>query len=133
MQLLDGAQRHAPLRTLGPGTLLPLENALAIPVVEPRLPLPWATMPILEFIDSTGVAWRVWNTTPSARTTLSGEFERGWLTFESPTGTLRRLAPVPPDWDSAEPEKLELMCRAASEVARRTGGIAESETRSDPS
>jgi hypothetical protein len=88
-------------------------------------------MPILEFIDSTGVAWRVWNTVPSARTTLSGEFERGWLTFESPTGALRRLAPVPPDWDSAEPEKLELMCRAAAEVARRTAGLTDDDARTD--
>jgi hypothetical protein len=110
-----------------------LEKALPKPTLEPPLPLPCSTMPILEFIDSTGVAWRVWNTVPSARTTLSGEFERGWLTFESPTGALRRLAPVPPDWDSAHPEKLELMCRAASEVARRTGPITESEAPTDAS
>jgi hypothetical protein len=74
---------------------------------------------MLEFVDSNGVTWRVWNTVPSVRT-LSGEFERGWLTFESPT-ELRRLAPVPTNWESAGPERLELMCRAASEVPRRTG------------
>jgi hypothetical protein len=83
-------------------------------------------MPILEFLDSAGVTWRVWNTVPSARTTLSGEFERGWLTFESPTG-LRRLAPVPTGWENAQPDRLELMCRAASEVPRRTGPAAGSE------
>jgi hypothetical protein len=88
-------------------------------------------MPILEFIDSSGIAWRVWNTVPSARTTLSGEFERGWLTFESPSGGLRRLAPVPADWERAQPEKLELMCRAASEVARRTGPVIENDAPSD--
>lgn len=87
-------------------------------------------MPILEFIDSNGVTWRVWNTVPSARTTLSGEFERGWLTFESPTG-LRRLAPVPQSWDSAPPEKLELMCRAASEVMRRTADPTSTGTDTD--
>jgi hypothetical protein len=133
MELLEYTQRHAALHTPGPGTLLPIENALSIPAVESRLPLPLATMPILEFIDSTGVAWRVWNTVPSARTTLSGEFERGWLTFESPAGALRRLAPVPTDWESAEPQKLELMCRAAAEVARRTGGVTDNEARTDPS
>jgi hypothetical protein len=84
-------------------------------------------MPIIEFIDSDGVTWRVWNTVPSARTTLSGEFERGWLTFESPVG-LKRLAPVPPSWEESSPEKLELMCRAANEVPRRTGPAPESET-----
>lgn len=87
-------------------------------------------MPILEFIDSTGVAWRVWNTVPSARTTLSGEFERGWLTFESAAG-LRRLAPVPQGWERAQADKLELMCRAASEVPRRTGSIGGAETAPD--
>jgi hypothetical protein len=113
--------------------LLLLENVPASRALESRLPLPMSTMPILEFIDSTGVAWRVWNTVPSPRTTLSGEFERGWLTFESPTGALRRLAPVPPDWDSAHPEKLELMCRAASDVERRTGPFTENAAGADAS
>jgi DNA/RNA-binding domain of Phe-tRNA-synthetase-like protein len=85
---------------------------------------------MLEFIDSNGVTWRVWNTVPSARTSLSGEFERGWLTFESPAG-LKRLAPVPPNWATSAPERLELMCRAASEVPRRTGPSPTSETGPD--
>jgi hypothetical protein len=76
-------------------------------------------MPILEFVDSNGVKWRVWNTVPSARTSLSGEFERGWLTFESATSR-RRLAPVPANWEAAAPDRLELMCRAAAEAPRRT-------------
>jgi len=105
---------------LGPPGCYLSKNAPSKRALESPLPLPSSTMPILEFVDSAGVAWRVWNTVPSARTTLSGEFERGWLTFESAVG-LRRLAPVPPGWDRAQPEKLELMCRAASEVPRRTG------------
>jgi hypothetical protein len=76
-------------------------------------------MAILEFIDSNGVNWRVWNTVPSSRATLSGEFESGWLTFESPAGR-KRLAPVPPNWETATPDRLELMCRAATDVVRRT-------------
>lgn len=87
-------------------------------------------MPMLEFVDSTGVTWRVWNTVPSSRTTLSGEFERGWLTFESPA-SLKRLAPVPPNWETAPVDRLELMCRAAEEVSRRTG-TGEQEARADP-
>jgi hypothetical protein len=74
---------------------------------------------MIEFLDSNGVAWRVWNTVPTARTSLSGEFERGWLTFES-TAALKRLAPIPPNWETSPPDRLELMCRAASEVPRRT-------------
>jgi len=76
-------------------------------------------MPILEFVASDGVTWRVWNTVPSTRTSVSGEFENGWLTFESALGR-RRLAPVPANWESAPPERLELMCRAATDVARRS-------------
>jgi hypothetical protein len=75
-------------------------------------------MPMLEFMDSNGVTWRVWNTVPTSRTALTGAFERGWLTFESADG-LKRLAPIPPQWDEAAPDRLELMCRAASEVPRR--------------
>ena len=79
---------------------------------------------MLEFVDSNGVTWRVWNTVPSARTSLSGEFDRGWLTFESTEG-LKRLAPIPPHWEKATPDRLELMCRAASDVPRRTRPITD--------
>lgn len=84
-------------------------------------------MPILEFVDSNGITWRVWNTVPTARTSLSGEFERGWLTFES-EAVLKRLAPVPPNWEASLPDRLELMCRAATEVPRRTGPATDAET-----
>jgi hypothetical protein len=76
-------------------------------------------MPMLEFIDSNGVTWRVWKTVPTTRTSRSGEFERGWLTFES-DAALKRLAPVPANWEASTPDRLELMCRAAAEVPRRT-------------
>jgi hypothetical protein len=76
-------------------------------------------MAIREFTDSAGTAWRVWSTAPQARgvaETLKG----GWLTFESTT-TRKRLAPIPPGWEEATTERLELMCRAA-EVVRRASG-----------
>jgi hypothetical protein len=76
-------------------------------------------MPMLEFLDSNGVTWRVWNTVPTSRASRSGEFEGGWLTFESTAG-LKRLAPVPPNWETSTSDRLELMCRAAVEVLRRT-------------
>ena len=74
-----------------------------------------------EFLDSQGVSWRVWSTVPSAGTRLRGGFDQGWLTFESTnpeSTTLRRLVPIPPDWETAPESKLELMCRSADEVAR---------------
>jgi hypothetical protein len=86
---------------------------------------------MLEFVDSNGVRWRVWNTVPSSRTTLSGEYEKGWLTFESPAGR-RRLAPVPGNWETAPPERLELMCRAAEDVPGRTRATADPEAGLDP-
>lgn len=88
-------------------------------------------MPILEFVDSNGVTWRVWNTVPTARTSLSGEFERGWLTFESSAG-LKRLAAVPPKWEMSTPGRLELMCRAAAEVQRRTRPESDAEADAGP-
>ena len=75
-----------------------------------------------EFLDSNGVSWRVWSTVPSAGSRLRGGFDQGWLTFER-TGAdrmapLRRLVPIPADWEDAPDERLELMCRAAEEVIR---------------
>jgi hypothetical protein len=77
-----------------------------------------------EFVDSNGVSWRVWSTVPSAGTRLHGGFDQGWLTFErtSPesagTAPLRRLCPIPADWEGAAESRLDLMCRSAEEVNR---------------
>lgn len=74
-----------------------------------------------EFIDSKGVSWRVWSTVPMAGTRLRGGFDQGWLTFESTNSNetvLRRLVPLPADWESADDQRLELMCRSAEEVVR---------------
>jgi len=77
-----------------------------------------------EFVDSQGVSWRVWSTVPSAGSRLRGGFDQGWLTFErtSPDANtpapLRRLVPIPSDWETALDAKLDLMCRSAEEVSR---------------
>jgi hypothetical protein len=76
-------------------------------------------MAVREFTDSSGVKWRVWNTRPSRGEMLSGEFEHGWLTFESAT-TLRRCTPIPSGWETASPDRLELFCRAATETRRQS-------------
>jgi hypothetical protein len=76
-----------------------------------------------EFTDSSGVAWRVWSTVPMAGSRLRGGFDQGWLTFESTSSgqtVLRRLVPIPRDWESVPDERLELMCRSADEVPRAT-------------
>jgi hypothetical protein len=75
-----------------------------------------------EFVDTNGQSWRVWSTVPSMGSRLRGGFDQGWLTFERTNGDstqpLRRLVPIPPDWESAPEDRLELMCRTAEEVAR---------------
>lgn len=75
-----------------------------------------------EFVDSAGESWRVWSTVPSTGSRLRGGFDQGWLTFERINADkslpLRRLVPIPGDWESASDERLDLMCRSADEVAR---------------
>jgi hypothetical protein len=91
-------------------------------LLESGLPLAFG-MAYREFVDSDGLSWRVWTTVPSAGTHLRGGFEHGWLTFETTTGgatRLRRLVPVPRDWESVDDSRLELMCKAADEVSRFT-------------
>ena len=81
-----------------------------------------------EFIDSVGVVWKVWNTVPLAGAVLGGEMQNGWLTFESMACSLRRLAPVPDDWQILSAEKLEALCTTAAEIRPPTlGGDASVE------
>ena len=94
----------------------------------------------LQFEDSEGVVWTVWDVdpamahraltalpdapqgeaTPRTQTvsrvheTLSG----GWLCFET-QGHKRRLAPIPAHWERYQPADLERLCREAAIVAAR--------------
>jgi hypothetical protein len=78
-----------------------------------------------EFVDSNGVSWRVWSTLPSAGSRLRGGFDQGWLTFErtgpvssATASPLKRLVPIPADWETASESHLDLMCRSAEEATR---------------
>jgi hypothetical protein len=75
------------------------------------------------FEDSRGIAWRVWSTVPIQSSVLSTQYAGGWLTFES-EAVLRRLAPIPADWEEVPSDRLELYCRVADEVPRHTGPFA---------
>ena len=77
-------------------------------------------MPIRDFTDSTGTTWRVWSTTPRKGAFYDDIHRAGWLTFES-ASTRKRLAPIPRGWEEASVERLDLMCRAADVVKRRSG------------
>jgi hypothetical protein len=76
-------------------------------------------MAFREFTDSTGVAWRVWNTQPTAGGVITIAMKQGWLTFECATSR-RRFAPIPRDWEQVSDQHLEAMCRAAQDAPRVT-------------
>jgi len=48
---------------------------------------------------------------------VSTEFSDGWLCFES-EGEKRRLAPVPPGWEEAGPDRLATWLQAAKRVVK---------------
>ena len=48
---------------------------------------------------------------------ISTEYSQGWLCFES-EGEKRRLAPVPPGWDEAGPDRLSTWLQAAKRVVK---------------
>lgn len=82
-------------------------------------------MPVRDFIDANGVRWRVWSTVPRLTRGLQPDFAEGWLTFES-EAERRRLAPIPAGWETTADERLALLCRAATRIARpeSAGSIA---------
>ena len=85
----------------------------------PDAPHLCSLMAIREFVDSKGVTWRVWRTSPRSGYVYSEQLRSGWLTFESEQQR-KRLAPIPTGWADATPDRLELMCRAAEAVRRRS-------------
>lgn len=85
-------------------------------------------MPIREFRDRSGTAWKVWDVTPermhpaTAAEDFLGAYQEGWLTFEAETER-RRLPRVPRGWDQAPDDELEWLLDAAQVVAHRTPGV----------
>lgn len=63
---------------------------------------------------------------------LRGGFDQGWLTFERIDADknlpLRRLVPLPTEWESVPDDRLELMCRSAEEVSRPRAAQARTES-----
>lgn len=74
-----------------------------------------------DFTDASGMNWRVWNTVPISGAVINPGFEKGWLTFESDSGALRRLAPIPAGWEQLPAERMNDLLRRANEVPRHTG------------
>ena len=79
---------------------------------------------IREFTDQDGTAWRVWAVTPtllrgSKREASLGEFERGWLAFETLDEVSRKRLPrYPADWITMSEAKLQELLGLALEARR---------------
>ena len=82
------------------------------------------------FTDENGIKWKVWDVWPmgrgSAGTTRSESsisvfagqgFSDGWLCFECDEEK-RRLAPIPPEWETCAECDLEQMCTRAGYITR---------------
>lgn len=73
------------------------------------------------FLDGTGKRWRIWSTVPISGAVINPGFEKGWLTFESDEGSLRRLAPIPAEWEQLPDDRLIGLLQRSNEVPRHTG------------
>jgi hypothetical protein len=90
---------------------------------------------IREIVDGSGRPWRVWEVPPEQldRTrpgAYAGDFEKGWLCFESGNGQERRRLPsYPANWRSLPVPKLLALLDEAKPVPprRKRGTGAEAE------
>ena len=88
-------------------------------------------MAVRDFVDETGVAWRVWAVTPdqlqprTAAEDYLGDFGEGWLCFES-ENERRRLANHPADWAGLPDAELRALLAQATLAPRRRGATTES-------
>ena len=75
-----------------------------------------------EFTEPNGVTWQVRATFPAENvaSTLPESFSKGWLTFESSEGVVRRLAPIPEEWETCSEARLLLLGRMATPARQRT-------------
>ncbi len=81
---------------------------------------------VREFVDTDGRAWQVWEVPPeqlSARSrpgAYAGDYESGWLAFESPDGGERRRLPhYPRHWRELDATSIERLCQEARPVTKR--------------
>ena len=87
-----------------------------------------------QFRDDAGMEWKV-TLTPRGSDAVSREsylpeaYREGWLVFES-SQEKRRLAPVPPEWDSLPIEELVRLCGKAVPQTARAKAPADAKTSS---
>jgi hypothetical protein len=105
---------------------------------EARTGSPTEAETIREFTDRDGKAWRVWAVTPtrssgSKRASNLGEFEQGWLAFETLDENQRKRLPhYPADWVTMSDEKLQDLLGLALEAPTRRLDARRADPRSEP-
>ncbi|HJR67631.1 MAG TPA: hypothetical protein VJ802_14465 [Gemmatimonadaceae bacterium] len=93
---------------------------------------------IREFRDIAGREWRVWAVTPSHSRTSKreanlGEFEQGWLAFETLDEELRKRLPhYPAEWRTMSEAKLQELLGLAVEAPMRRLEPRRPDPRSEP-
>ena len=99
---------------------------------------PAAGEAIREFTDRDGRAWRVWAVTPSQSRTSKresnlGEFEQGWLAFETLDEALRKRLPhYPAEWRAMPDATLQELLGLAVEAPTRRLEPRKQDPRSEP-
>jgi hypothetical protein len=71
-----------------------------------------------------GKEWRVFDVMPLDQMLITPDRREGWLCFES-ASELRRLTPIPREWESARLEQLVGWLRVASRVRPSPPGADE--------
>lgn len=93
---------------------------------------------IREFADRDGREWRVWAVTPTQlrrarREGSLGEFEQGWLAFETLDESARKRLPhYPADWQRVSESRLRELLSLALEVPARRGEPGRPDPRAEP-
>jgi hypothetical protein len=83
-------------------------------------------MAMREFEDQDGTRWTVWDTVPANTIGFTGDYRRGWLTFDNGTDRCR-LAPIPLDWADLPPERLTLLLRVAHTASASDASVTRLE------
>lgn len=93
---------------------------------------------VRNFVDGEGKAWHVWEVAPEQLTarsrpgTYAGDYQSGWLAFESDEGSERRRLPgYPRDWRELGAPEIEALCRGARPVTRHPRREQDSERQGD--
>jgi len=70
------------------------------------------------FQNTNGALWKVFEVLPGPSLAVSSDLDDGWLCFER-DDDVRRLIPIPPNWETASESALADMLARAKPVRNR--------------